>query len=1273
MKQSISKKWKTWLVAVVVILLCAVMCFTFAACGSGEAPYIGDDGYWYVNGQKTDTLAQGPAGPAGPQGPQGEPGASGGVDQPGAGGDDVDLPDITESTVTPVGSTTGHLENDGKFYLDYETVEEEQKAAHDHNIKLGEEGFVLLKNENNALPMVDEKNITLLGVNSYEMIYSTIGSGAGTVSSNGYEVTTLQQSMERAGYNVNRRVMSMYGLQRSLSTDEHMLELDMSYYTPAVVQTYNGYNDAAVVTLSRIGSEGGDILAHDAPGHSDPDEHALQLQDNEVELIRHAKEHFDKVIVLINSSNILQIPELAEAKTDDNLGVDAILWIGNPGNDAQDAIGRILRGTVNPSGKTVEVWEKDFTEGPTWTNFGSNEQNKNPDGTRMDAFMYAPDGTTDTGYRQLEYREGIYMGYRYYETLYADAAEADKDEAYSNVLYPFGYGLSYTTFDWELSTDIAPTADITAANQTVTIRVKVTNTGDVAGKDVVQVYSNPPYTEGGIEKAAANLMGFAKTDMLEPGESQTVQVRFAAQDLASFDWNDANDNDFKGYELEAGDYTISANRDSHTPVVSVKRTVKDTILCKTDLHTGATIEPVFVDNFGSLDYSTVNESLEANMISRANGLTQPAPVSKADRTLTQDQLDHYDLFETYRSYQDSPDDPWYVSEVPEGWTQAVSHEPDGSDVTIKISEMAGVDYTAPTIEGGVVTLATDADSKKWNTFMNQLTWEELWGLVQYGGGSEAVPAAGVEKNNSPEGSIQMNGGTLWPCAPIMAATFNVELARKTGELIGNEALFKGTTHWNGPGMNTHRSPLGGRNYEYYSQDGVHSARIAEAIVGGVASKGLTCYAKHMFLNDQETYRNIGGGVFTWATEQVIREIYAKPFEAIAKQGHTTGYMSAFNRLGEVNCAVNYALHYDLSRDEWGFKGIYMTDAWIGSWVPLDLAARAGDDHPLGTGTEFPHVDLEKGTWDATRNCVLVDDGNDVNGTEDTLPSPTHYVSVRKAAQRVLWVYANTSANKNGLVATEPAQLTFDLHCYEAQSVVVPGLDVSSFALAEGESMPAGLTMDASGLVTGAATEEGEFSVGIVVIADGYVQVNAELEITVVNAISSTGSDVANLKVGTAMETTFSTEYYAYGNDIPGGNRTIVDWYQQTADDTHGVIGLPDLTAPDIPHIADPENYDAELSHRYGYSYTVTGTTNALPAGLSFENVMGTVIGKDNTTTVECIDGYKLSGTPTEAGTWTVTITLNVPHVQGGRFVCATWAAPCAELQYTRTITITVAP
>ena len=194
-----------------------------------------------------------------------------------------------------------------------------------------------------------------------------------------------------------------------------------------------------------------------------------------------------------------------------------------------------------------------------------------------------------------------------------------------------------------------------------------------------------------------------------------------------------------------------------------------------------------------------------------------------------------------------------------------------------------------------------------------------------------------------------------------------------------------------------------------------------------------------------------------------------------------------------------------------------------------------------------------------------------------------------------------------------------------------------------------------------------------VIADGYVQVNAELEITVVNAIYSTGSDVANLKVGTAMETTFSTEYYAYGNDIPGGNRTIVDWYQQTADDTHGVIGLPDLTAPDIPHIADPENYDAELSHRYGYSYTVTGTTNALPAGLSFENVMGTVIGKDNTTTVECIDGYKLSGTPTEAGTWTVTITLNVPHVQGGRFVCATWAAPCAELQYTRTITITVAP
>ena len=1300
MKQSISKKWKTWLVAVVVILLCAVMCFTFAACGSGEAPYIGDDGYWYVNGQKTDTPAQGPAGPAGPQGPQGEPGASGGVDQPGTGGDDVDLPDITESTVTPVGSTTGHLENDGKFYLDYETVEEEQKAAHDHNIKLGEEGFVLLKNENNALPMVDEKNITLLGVNSYEMIYSTIGSGAGTVSSNGYEVTTLQQSMERAGYNVNRRVMSMYGLQRSLSTDEHMLELDMSYYTPAVVQTYNGYNDAAVVTLSRIGSEGGDILAHDAPGHSDPDEHALQLQDNEVALIRHAKEHFDKVIVLINSSNILQIPELAEAKTDDNLGVDAILWIGNPGNDAQDAIGRILRGTVNPSGKTVEVWEKDFTEGPTWTNFGSNEQNKNPDGTRMDAFMYAPDGTTDTGYRQLEYREGIYMGYRYYETLYADAAEADKDEAYSNVLYPFGYGLSYTTFDWELSTDIAPTADITAANQTVTIRVKVTNTGDVAGKDVVQVYSNPPYTKGGIEKAAANLMGFAKTDMLEPGESQTVQVRFAAQDLASFDWNDANDNDFKGYELETGDYIISANRDSHTPVVSVKRTVKDTILCKTDLHTGATIEPVFVDNFGSLDYSTVNESLEANMISRANGLTQPAPVSKADRTLTQDQLDHYDLFETYRSYQDSPDDPWYVSEVPEGWTQAEAYD---GELAMEIGDMAGVDYTAPTIEGGVVTLATDADSEKWDTFMNQLTWEDLWGLAQYGGGSEAIPEANVNRNSAVEGSIQLEGGTLWPCAPIMAATFNVELALKTGELIGNEAMFLGVTHWNGPGMNIHRSPLGGRNYEYYSQDGVHSARIAEAIVGGVASKGLTCYAKHMFLNDQETYRNIGGGVFTWVTEQAIREIYAKPFEAIAKQGHTTGYMSAFNRVGAVGAAVNYAMHYDLARYEWGYKGIFMTDLWMGNYAPLDLCVRAGDDHPLGTGTNTSSADLEKGTWDAAAGCVRVE-AAEGNGT---ILSPTHYVSVRKAAQRVLWVYANTSANGNSLESVEAADMTFEYDCYSAQSVVVPGLDISSYALADGSTLPDGLSLASTGLLSGTPTEEGSYTVDLVVIADGWVHVTSSLTINVVNAIHDSGSDVTALKAGTAMETTFSTDYYAYNTEFTTANnptgetfnnptypRLVLNWYKRGESDAHGVISRVDEASPPIPTIEEYIDPDAptsvtaddldawiadnpDLANLYGYSYRVMegSTTNSLPGTMKFEHVMGTTAGNNPdiaNNVVECVTGYKLSGTPDRAGTWTVEITLNIPVVQGGQFICAFWTDNCYVIEYTRTITITVA-
>lgn len=1192
-----------------------------------------------------------------------------------------------ETEVSSVGSQTGYLDSDGKFYVDYESLDEEQQEARKLAVKIAQEGDVLLKNADNTLPLgKEETRISLFGIRTTDLVHSGVGSGAGAPGNNGIEQSTLAGSLEAAGYSVNQRLLSLYEAQRALGVTA---EIPVTEYTSSIVSTYASYNDVAVVTISREGSEDGDLPAYNVAGHSDENDHKCMLDDNEEALIRHVKQYFDKVIVLVNSANILQIPELAEEKTDDNLGVDAILWIGNPGNNGVDAVGGIFSGEVNPSGRTVEVWEKDFSKGPVWTNFSENAQNKDSDGNRLDAYLYDGNGN-DTGYRQVEYREGIYMGYRYYETLYADAAEEDKEEAYSNVLYPFGYGLSYTTFDWELDASVPATGLIDKANRTVTIKVKVTNTGDVAGKDVVQIYYNPPYTAGGIEKAAANLVGFGKTKLLRPGESDVVTVRFVAQDMASFDWNDANGNDFLGYELEAGDYIISANRDSHTPVVSMTRTVTNTILCSTDLATGETIEPVFTD-----EYTTVNATLEANMISRAEGLRQPAASSKSDRTISDDDIAILDAQENYYSYQDEDTDPWYVAEVPEGWTQAAVRNE--SDVApISIGDMSGVDFTVPEIgEDNKVTLPSDEGSRKWVQFMNQLTWEEMCDIVNSGSGSVAIPAIGKTETGGTEGSIQIVGGTLWPCAPIMAATFNTELASDMGRMIGNEALFLGQTDWHGPSMDLHRNPLSGRNFEYYSQDGVHSAKMAEAIVAAVSAKGVHCYAKHMLLNDQEKYRNIKGGILTFATEQVIREIYAKPFEAIAKGGHTIGYMSSFNRIGYVNASANYALHHKLVRGEWSFKGSTVTDAWVAAYNPINLLVRAGDEQPLADASTKPLYQLEYGEWSAADNCVKVRASS--TDSSNSMLSPTHYYAVRMAAQRVLYAFCNSASIDNNIAESEKnypeINIAFDVDCTQSFSISIPGVSMTNTQLSSG-TLPEGITLTTAGVLSGKATTEGEYPISVSFTTDGWVTSTVDVNISVVNPLHYEGTDLTSVGVGDEVSGSFFTNYYTYGANIarptddmqvniPGmgyptdanGNSLygsvetdgmhvesgdghvhsgymsgvyyaqkakVLNWYRVTENDYVGYIDNADKAAGDcvswqeqISTIGVDNYYKA-----YTYEYEVTGN---VPEGITLTPTMQTHTGTYGDT-YQVEDTLVISGSPEEAGTYTFTVTLNVPIV-----------------------------
>ena len=1179
-----------------------------------------------------------------------------------------DAPPVPSQTVQTVpnsvdatGPNLDHLAASGMFYTDYVTLADQQQAAKELSIEIAEEGDVLLKNENNVLPLSsDVRYVTLFGMHSISLIPSGGGSAGGTLGNNGIEPSTVRGALENAGYKVNPKTLSLYETHKALGTTGN--ELPVSYYDNAVVGTYGGYGDAAVVTLSRLGAENADLLTNNVADHADEDEHALQLDDNERDLIRHVKQHFDKVIVLINASNIMQIPDLAEPKTADNLGVDAILWVGNTGNNAIEAVGSILNGTVNPSGHTVDIWARDFTKDPTFTNFSANTQNKEADGTRMDSFLYYEG--EDTGYRTVEYREGIYMGYRYYETMADDmnaASEGSGSKWYEeNVLYPFGYGLSYTSFDWALADSTPEKGEITAANQVLSMDVTVTNTGSVAGKDVVQVYATPPYTSGGIEKASANLMGFAKTKLLQPGESETVTVTFVAQDMASFDYNDANSNGFEGYELEAGDYVITARRDSHDVAASVSRTLKEGIQCKTDYTTGAEIVPVFVD-----DYASTNASLLDNQISRTD-LKQPAPASKEDRTISKDVKDRLDSQETYASYQDDGTEPWYVGQAIPGWTQAEGHAEDFSDVAVKLRDMSGIPYTQPTISDGVVNLASDENSKKWDEFMNQLTWDELVSLIVVGGGSTGIESIGKSEERAQDGSCQIKDGTLWASTPILSATYNVDLAKAQGRMIGNESIFNGISGWYGPSMDIHRSPFSGRNFEYYSQDGVQGGIMAAALMEGVSSKGVICFTKHCFLNDQEAYRGDQGGVLTMANEQAIREIYAKCFERAVKAG-SMGIMSAFNRIGYVPCAYNYAMKQSLLRDEWGFSGYSCTDAWIRAWCPLDLMVRAGDEEVLGTGANAPEYDLEKGTWDPNKNCVLVKASSDA--ASDTLASYTHYYAVRRAAQRILYTCANTNANKNGILAGGGTDVYLEMGVDNNASITMAGIGDLAVELAEDAVLPDGLELN-NIVISGTPVVEGDYTVPIKIRADGWVNSTANLNIHVGNAMhyngsSITGDVIDTIKAGQSYTGTFDCPFYAYQNLFTmgtgfGSTKRVLNWYIDSIG--RAVVANEDKTAADITTI-DPA--EAAESHVYGFS-----VEGSVPDGLTFQPVTAAYTGTSGAGEYQAVSGYQLSGTPTTPGSYTFTVTLSAPWVTHHNV----WDQPNwghDVLTYSRTVTLVV--
>ncbi len=1033
--------------------------------------------------------------------------------------------------------------SEGKRILaDYESYEETLRAGEELNEELEGEGAVLLKNKDNALPLkAREKHVTMFGIGSSNLVTGGGGSGGGTLTEkmNSYD---LYDSMEAAGFKVNQAVRGFYDSQKYSDGSEvdpaKLADYEDSYAT---------YGDAAIITISRTGAEMSDRPRSGVDG--DKDKHYLELNANEEKLIDYVTARFDKVIVLINSSNVMEL-----GKLEDNEKIDSILWIGHPGTTGAMAIGRLLNGEINPSGHLVDVWMADMKYDPTWFNSGDQSHIEGgsaaliAEGTNV---AYDPANEQYATYNTLMYKEGIYMGYRWYETAdveglndNATAVEAPgntgvKDDKYYNrttgVVYPFGFGMSYTSFEWtnysvtvSNLTERVIDGDYTTANEPkVTVKVTVTNTGSVAGKDVVQIYSHSPYVNGEVEKAEVDLVDFAKTDLLEPGESQELTIEFALRDMAQFDYDDANGNNYSTYEIDAAEgYTISARSDSHNVKNNCSVDITDQlnfdgtensqdIIFTHDATSGTEIDNMFSkgDEYDSLLNKTEEDY---GMVTREDGkFALPTASTAAERTVAKSYLQKMDDDEMYEPYEDSETDDYYRKSVPESWTQVAQAD---RKENLNALSLVGLDYVEPVYDAatGKWTESQDADTKAWETFLNSMSYEELVTLVSNGqAGVPAMESIGLPEAEYNDGPGQLKGGgngnltgdygTFYVSHVVIASTWNVDLAEKQGQIIGNESLFLGTDGWWGPGANTHRSPFGGRNFEYYSQDGVQGGMIASAVMQGVTKKGVQVFIKHYAINEQELLRSEPCSI-SIISEQAARQIYLKTFE-YAFKGGCNGAMTATTRIGVVPNANNYRLLNSLTREEWGANAIFMEDVEAENWHNIDQNLRAGNSLPLTDRTG-----AVSGTWDATNKCVTVDK----SATDKTqVASPTQWYAVRSNAQRVIEHVINSNAIENGVDLSafkdSALQITQGMNASGSVAAKVDGVDIVSYKVVEGE-LPEGVTLTESGSLSGIAQKSGTYTFTVEIAADFWITKTAEFTLNVVDSITTEG-DMSNVIVG----------------------------------------------------------------------------------------------------------------------------------------------------------------
>ena len=1100
----------------------------------------------------------------------------------------------------------------GKYYADYKSTEDLYKDINELDQDITAEGMVLLKNDG-TLPFKGVRRVTVLGKNSVNPY--TGASGTTSYSRNLYD------SLESAGYELNPIVKDFYeddtrsGAQRTtisfLGSGHYTIgETDKDDYDDGVIDSFANYNDAAVILLTRLGGESSlDPERMGVKDHStDPASEAkgyLELSQNERDMIDLAKQHFSKIVVVTNCPNQIEIGDLK-----DDVRINGIIHAGVPGTSGFMSLGKILNGEINPSGHLPDTFVRKIADMPSSQNFGNTNEQADWDSEANGGDKVSPwhvrthDGKLvksnlkstmflDNDVVYDSYEEGIYVGYRYYETmdkLQSDADDGDLNWYDKNVVYPFGYGLSYTTFSYSgVNFD---TSELNTKNGKITASVTVKNTGDVAGKDVLSLYYTAPYKDGEIEKSEVNLGDFAKTRLLEPGESQVLNFSIDVQDMASYDYNDANKNGFYGYELDAGNYKFTIRSDSHTMIREQGKgfamniaTMNEGFKYREDKNTGKKVynqfgakkanmnsdngEPTEEDNpYDSLPRE--KDGIEFTPMSRKNldsfKATKP---TVADATLKEGS-DLPEIINHIFSLDDLAADEAKAKKEAE--TNKYDQAADSTTCAVKLSDMQGIDPTSTKVinqDGHPYKGKTEKEA--WDAFLNQLSYDDLLTIIGNGGWSTPElkninKAHGIELD-SPEG---ITPSTIYPGGVGLAATWNLELAERKGRLIGNECLLKGQNAWYGPGMNMHRNPYGARNYQYYSEDPFISGKFSVTETIAVSKKGINTYAKHFAMNDSESHRF---GVITYATEQAMRELYLKPFEMTIEEGGALGVMAAFPRIGLYECAINESLLKGVLRDEWDFKGIAETDAFVGAG---DISYHNNNSFPskglnlvLGTAPAASYL----GKWDATKKTITYEAQDK---TEKT--SFAQYVAIRESAKWCLSVWSNVTYLFNGLDLTAfntQAVTAFK----DAQTSVSIAADTTRlgtknvrYAISEG-ALPEGLTLTEKGVITGRTNAgKGAYDVKVKMIADGWITNEVTITVNVGDAIGYTGSDMSNAVIGKAFEGTFTPDCVS--------DKTIFNKGCELS-------------------IADP---------------------NALPGGLTFDAATG-----------------KISGTPLVAGTYTFTI------------------------------------